>query len=402
MNSSAVSSSSSMVDDPIYLDNHATTRTDPRVVAAMLPFFTEVYGNAASISHKFGWDAAAAVDEARGRIAQLLNTEPGNLIFTSGATEANNLAVKGVLRAAPPGSHMITAAAEHKAILDPAKRLARSGYVVTVLPVDQYGAVAPQQVSEALQPNTVLVSIMSANNEVGTLNPIADIASLCRERGVHFHTDAAQSFGKLPVDLSALPIDMLSLSGHKIYGPKGIGVLFVRHGSPRIRLEPQMDGGGHERHLRSGTLPVPLIVGLGVASELCRTEMDEEAARLCALRERLWSGLQHRLEGVHLNGHPQQRLSGNLNVSFDGVDGDAMMNGLHEIAVSSGSACTSADPQPSHVLRAMGVSDQRTRASLRFGLGRFNTAEEIDRAIEVVAELVGRLRGGIPPGGAGG
>lgn len=382
-----------MTATPIYLDNHATTRVDPRVLDAMLPYFSEIYGNAASISHRFGWDAGDAVEAARGKIAELFNTDARNVIFTSGATEANNLALKGVLHAAPPGSHLITAAAEHKAVLDPAKRLSRSGYEVTVLPVDQHGMVDPQQIAESLRPNTVLVSIMSANNEVGTLNDIAEIAALCRERGVHFHTDAAQSAGKLPLDLSTTPIDLLSLSGHKIYGPKGIGVLFVRHGSPRIKLEPQLDGGGHERHLRSGTLPVPLIVGLGRACELCRETMVDEAARLLELRERLWTGLQDRLDGLTLNGHPEQRLPGNLNVSFAGVEGDALMNSMREIAVSSGSACTSADPQPSHVLRAMGVSDALTRASLRFGLGRFNTTEEIVRAVEVVVAAVHGLRG---------
>ncbi len=382
-----------MDDVPIYLDNHATTRVDPRVVDAMLPYFTEIYGNAASINHKFGWDASDAVEAARAKIAALLNTDPRNLVFTSGATESNNLALKGVMRAAPAGSHLITAAAEHKAILDPAKRLSRGGCEVTILPVDQYGMVDPQQVADALQSNTVLVSIMSANNEVGTLNPIADIAALCRERGVHFHTDAAQSAGKVPLDLSATPIDLLSLSGHKLYAPKGIGVLFVRHGAPRIKLEPLFDGGGHERHLRSGTLPVPLIVGLGVACELCSAEMDDEAARLWELRERLWTGLQQRLDGLQQNGHPEMRLAGNLNVSFQGVDGEALMNSVKQIAVSSGSACTSADPQPSHVLRAIGVNDALTRASLRFGLGRLNTAVEIDRAVDVVTDAVRRLRG---------
>lgn len=382
-----------MVHVPIYMDNHATTRVDPRVLDAMLPYFSEIYGNAASISHRFGWDAGEAVKTARGKIAELFNTDPRNVIFTSGATEANNLALKGVLHAAPPGTHLITAAAEHKAVLDPTKRLSRSGYAVTVLPVDQYGMVDPQQIAEALRPNTVLVSIMSANNEVGTLNAIAEIAAICRERGVHFHTDAAQSAGKFPLDLSTTPIDLLSLSGHKIYGPKGIGVLFVRHGSPRIKLEPQLDGGGHERHLRSGTLPVPLIVGLGRACELSGETMVDEAARLLELRERLWTGMQDHLDGLTLNGHPQQRLPGNLNVSFAGVEGDALMNSMREIAVSSGSACTSADPQPSHVLRAMGVSDALTRASLRFGLGRFNTTEEIDRAVEVVVTAVRGLRG---------
>jgi len=377
---------------PIYMDNHATTRVDPRVVEAMTPYFSEIYGNAASINHRFGWEAGDAVERARGQIAELFNTDPGNLIFTSGATESNNLAIKGVMRAAAAGSHFITAAAEHKAVLDPAKRLAREGFDVTILPVDSQGLVTADQVAAALKPNSVLVSIMTANNEVGALIPITEIAELCREKGVLFHTDAAQAAGKIPLDLSTTPIDLLSLSGHKMYAPKGVGALYVRHGAPRIKIEPLFDGGRHERHLRSGTLPVPLIVALGAACVICEESMSEEAERLTALRERLWAGLQARLSGIHLNGPPQKRLPGNLNVSFEGVDGEALMHGLKELAVSSGSACTSADPQPSHVLRAMGVSDALTRASLRFGLGRFNTIEEVERAIDIVSDLVGCLR----------
>ncbi len=374
------------------MDNHATTRVDPRVVEAMLPYFSEIYGNAASINHQFGWDASDAVEAARAQVAALLKTDADNLIFTSGATEANNLALKGVMRGAAPGGHLVVNAAEHKAVLDPAKRLSRQGFDVTVLPVDQYGMVDPQQVEESLEENTVLVSVMSANNEVGTLNPVDEIAEICRKRGVLFHCDAVQSLGKLPWDFEAVPADLVSLSAHKMYGPKGIGVLYVRHGSPRIKIEPLFDGGGHERHLRSGTLPVPLIVGLGKAAEVAGSEMAAESTRLRQLRDRLWEGLQHRLQGLQLNGHPDRRLPGNLNVSIEGVDGEALMMRLKEIAVSSGSACTSADPQPSHVLRAMGVSDALTRASLRFGLGRFNTDAEVDFAIDIVVDAVTALR----------
>lgn len=376
---------------PIYLDNHATTRVDPRVLSAMLPYFTDKFGNAASINHVFGWEAAAAVKAARGQIAQLLNAQPESLIFTSGGTESNNLALKGLLARAPHGSHLITNAAEHKAVLDPARKLQRQGYEVTILPVDCHGMVLPQQVVEALRENTVLVSVMLANNEVGTLNPVREIGAICRERGVLFHCDAAQAVGKLPIDLENLPIDLLSVSGHKLYAPKGIGVLYVRRNGPRIALDALMDGGGHEGRLRSGTLAVPLIVALGVACELAGREMPDEALRIASLRDRLWAGLQQ-IPGAALNGHLTERLAGNLNVSFDGVDGEALMVGLKDIAVSSGSACTSADPEPSHVLRAMGISEARSRASLRFGLGRFNTAEEIDFASAYVAEVVGRLR----------
>lgn len=376
---------------PIYLDNHATTRVDPRVLSAMLPYFTEKFGNAASINHVFGWEAAAAVESARGQIAQLLNAPPRNVVFTSGGTESNNLALKGVLWKAPRGSHLITNAAEHKAVLDPARKLHRQGYEVTILPVDRYGILAPQQVAEALRPNTVLVSVMLANNEVGTVNPVGEIGAICRDRGVVFHCDAAQAVGKLPLDLETMPVDLLSLSGHKLYAPKGIGVLYVRRDGPRIKLDALLDGGGHEGRLRSGTLAVPLIVALGTACELAGRELPGETLRLAALRDRLWAGLQQ-IPGSILNGHPTERLAGNLNVSFDGVDGEALMMSLKDIAVSSGSACTSADPEPSHVLRAMGVSEALSRASLRFGLGRFNTAEEIDFAAVYVAEAVSRLR----------
>ena len=384
-----------MPDVPIYLDNHATTRVDPRVLDAMLPFFSERYGNAASINHAWGWDAAEAVETAREQLASFICVPPKSIVFTSGATEANNLALKGVLRAGPQTSappHLITTAAEHRSVLDSADRLQRSGFQVTVLPVDEFGRVSPEQVAEAIQPQTVLVSVILANNEVGTLNRVPEVGRICRERGVLFHVDAVQALGRIDLDLHTLPVDLASFSAHKLYGPKGVGALYVRRGGRRIRLEPLLDGGGHERHLRSGTLPVPLIVGFGAACELAAASLNEEAVRIRALRDQLWQRLQTQLKGLTLNGHPTERLPGNLNVSFDGVDGEALMTGLRRIAVSSGSACTTADPEPSHVLRAMGRSDALTRASLRFGLGRFNTAEDVDIAVAEVAEVVKRLR----------
>jgi cysteine desulfurase len=382
---------------PIYLDNHATTRVDPRVLEAMLPFFSEKYGNAASINHCFGWEAADAVEAARGQIARLLNCPAQALVFTSGATEANNLALKGVMRASPPGSHLIINAAEHRAVLDPARRLQRAGYELTILPVDRHARVDPLQVADAIQPNTVLVSAMFANNEVGTINPLAEIGNVCRARGVLLHCDAVQAVGKIPVDLEALPIDLLSLSAHKFYGPKGVGALYVRRGSPRVPLEPLFDGGGHEHHLRSGTLPVPLIVGFGKCCQLARESLSEESARVAVLRDRLQGGLENRISGIVVNGHPHARLPGNLSVSFEDVDGEALMINMKQIAVSSGSACTSADPEPSHVLCAMGLSDVLTRASLRFGIGRFNSADEIDYAVDYVAQAVNRLRNSSVP-----
>lgn len=377
---------------PIYLDHHATTPVDPRVLEAMLPYFREKFGNAASINHLYGWEAAEGVATAREQVARLLNVAAEAIVFTSGATESNNLALKGVLRRYAPGKHLVTTAAEHKSVLDPAKKLRRMGYEATVLPVDQYGKVDPQQVADAMRPETVLVSVMSANNEVGTYSPIAEIGRFCRERGVLFHTDAAQSIGKSPIDLKATAVDLLSFSGHKIYGPKGVGVLCVCQESTPVKLEPLLDGGGHERRLRSGTLPVPLIVGLGVACEIASQEMQGEETRLRALRERLWCGLEEALPGIRLNGDPEGRLAGNLNVGFEGVDGDALMTELKGVAVSSGSACTSANPEPSHVLRAMGVPESLSRASLRFGLGRFTTEEEVDKALELVVAAVRRLR----------
>lgn len=381
-----------------YLDHHATTPLDPRVLEAMMPYFTTAFGNAASINHAYGRAAAEAVETARGQVAALVGVEPRCVVFTSGATEANNLAIKGVMRAAPAGSHIITTAAEHRAVLDPAKRLKRAGFEVTVLPVDVHGVVDVGRIAEALTPRTVLVSVMAANNEVGSLSPLNEIGRACRNRGVLFHTDAAQALGRVPLDLSSMPIDLLSGSAHKLYGPKGIGCLIVRRGEPRIRIEPLFDGGGHEQHLRSGTLPVPLIVGFGCACDIATREREAETVRLRELRDRLWTGLTSRVGGLLLNGHPTERLAGNLNFSVEGVDGEALMTSLTEIAVSSGSACTTADPEPSHVLRAMGRSDRLTRASLRLGIGRFNTQEEVDFAGSHVAAQIERLRGMNHPG----
>ena len=377
---------------PIYMDNHSTTQVDPRVLDAMLPFFTERYGNAASINHSYGEEAVQATEQARQQIAALLNASARDIILTSGATESNNIALKGVLHARGIGSHVMTTAVEHRAVLDPVKKLNRKKYPATILPVDRYGMVDPGQIADAIEPHTVLVSVIMANNEVGTINDLDEIGRICREKGVVLHTDAVQGVGKVSVDLSLLPVDLLSLTAHKMYGPKGVGALYVRRGEPQITIEPLFDGGGHENRIRSGTLPVPLVVGFGKACELAGECMAEESARLSDLRDRLWEGLSSELEGVFLNGHPQERLAGNLNVSFEGVDGDALMMSLKDVAVSSGSACTSADPEPSHVLKSMGVSDVLTRSSLRFGLGRFNTPEEVDRVIRSVVDSVRKLR----------
>ena len=382
-----------MRPNPVYLDNHATTRTDPRVVEAMIPYFTELYGNSASTSHRFGSQAAEAVERARAQVARALGAEPREIVFTSGATESNNLAIKGVARAATRrGNHLVTAASEHRAVLDPFKRLARQGWEITVVPCDENGRVSAAAVAVALTERTVLVSIMAANNEVGAINPIAEIGRLCRERGALFHTDAAQAVGKIPLDVQADSVDLLSLSAHKIYGPKGIGALYVRRRDPQVRLEPLVDGGGHERGLRSGTLPVPLVVGLGLAAEIAMRERDDEARRLLELRERLHQGISGRVAGIRLNGPPADRLPGNLNLSFGDVDGEALMMAMRDIAVSSGSACSSAEPEPSHVLLAIGLDEDMARASLRFGLGRFTTTDEIDFAIDTVAAAVERLR----------
>lgn len=362
----------------------------------MLPYFSEVFGNAASTSHQFGWDARDAVERSREQVAVSINTDPRSVVLTSGATEASNLAIKGVIQpllrtANLPRPHVVTSAVEHRATLDPIKRLQRAGADVTVLPVDEFGQVSPRQVADALRDETSLVSIMLANNEIGTINPIAEIAEVCQRRNVPLHCDAVQAVGRIPVDVHELKADLISVSAHKLYGPKGVGALIVKRGNRRARPEALLDGGGHENGLRSGTLPVPLIVGFGHACQLAAEANSDERSRIEELRDELWERLRLQLDGLYLNGHPTERLPGNLNVSFEGIDGDVLMNSLKEIAVSSGSACTSAEPEPSHVLRAIGRSDELTRASLRFGIGRFNTREEIDFAADYVVETVKRL-----------
>lgn len=391
-----------MVETPVYMDNHATTRVDPRVVEAMLPYFDTVYGNAGSTSHPFGWDAKDAVDQARESIASAIGAAAREIVFTSGATESNNLAIRGIAeRRRRRGNHLVSVQTEHKAILDPLSRLARRDFEVTLLPVDLAGSATAglidvERVADAIRDDTALVSVMLANNEIGVLQPLAEIGAICRERGVPFHTDATQAVGKVAVDIEALNVDLLSCSAHKIYGPKGVGALYVRRKSPQIRLEPQIDGGGQEGGARSGTLNVPGIVGFAKALELSLAELPKEIERLRDLRQRLFNGLAERIDDVALNGpaleRSELRLAGNLNCSFAYVDGEALMMSMRDLAVSSGSACTSANPEPSHVLRALGLSDDLTRASLRFGLGRFNTADDVAFAIDTVAEAVHRLR----------
>jgi cysteine desulfurase len=382
-----------MPDLPVYMDNNATTRTDPRVVEVMLPFFTHQYGNAASRNHVFGWKAEEAVEQAREQVAALIGASPKEVVFTSGATESDNLALKGVAAMyRRKGNHVITAVTEHHAVLDPCRRLEREGFRITFLPVDRYGRVAPTQVAEALTDQTILVSIMTANNEIGTLQPVAAIGALCKERGILFHSDAVQAVGKVPVDVQAQGIDLLSISAHKLYGPKGVGALYVRRRDPHVRLEPLFEGGGHERGMRSGTLPVPLIVGFGKACQLCQDEMAKEAERLRGLRERLRQGLMDHLEDTFLNGHPTDRLPGNLNLSFAHVEGEALMMSMRNVAISSGSACTSASIEPSYVLKALGISDELAHGSLRFGLGRFNTEDDVAFVTAEVIHHVKRLR----------
>lgn len=379
---------------PIYMDNHATTPVDPRVLEAMLPYFSEKFGNAASRNHSFGWEAEEAVDRARGQIAQLINAKSKEIIITSGATESDNLAIKGVVEFyKDKGNHIVTCVTEHKAVLDSCRALERAGKAtVTYLPVDKYGMVDPDDVRKALTDRTVLVTIMYANNEVGTIHPIAEIGRIARERGVVFHCDAVQAAGKIPVDVERDNIDLLAISAHKIYGPKGVGALYVRSRGPRVRLTPQMDGGGHERGMRSGTLNVTGVVGLGRACEIAAAGMAEENRRLLDLRDKLQAGIFERLGEVYLNGHPTERLPGNLNVSFAYVEGESLLMGLNDIAVSSGSACTSATLEPSYVIRALGVGDELAHSSIRFGIGRFNTEEEVDFVTDRVTREVKRLR----------
>lgn len=378
---------------PIYMDNNATTPVDPRVLEAMLPYFSVEFGNAASKSHTFGWRALEAVEAARAEVARLVGASAREIVWTSGATESDNLAIKGAARFhATQGRHLVTCRTEHKAVLDSARALERAGFEVTYLDVERDGRLDPDRVRAALRPDTVLVSVMHANNETGVIHPVAEVAAICREAGALVHCDAAQSAGKLPIDVEALGVDLLSLSAHKVYGPKGVGALWVRRRPVRARLLPEMDGGGHERGLRSGTLNVPGIVGFGEAAALARAERPAEAARLAALRDRLQAGLLAGLDGVTVNGSQEHRLPGTLNVSFAGVEGEALMMAVREVAVSAGSACTSASLEPSHVLRAMGVSDALAHASIRFGLGRFNTEEEVDRVIRLFAAKVKHLR----------
>jgi len=378
---------------PIYMDNHATTPVDPRVVDAMLPLFRGTFGNAASRSHTFGWDAEKAVDTAREQIAALMGADSREIIFTSGATESDNLALKGVAEMyREKGDHVITSVVEHKAVLDSCKRLENWGFKVTYLPVDDTGMVRPESVAEAITDKTILCSIMLANNEIGTVNPIGDIGAVCRQRGVLFHCDAVQGFGKIPFNVQSMNVDLASVTAHKLYGPKGCGALYVRRRNPRVRLAAQMDGGGHERGMRSGTLNVPGIVGFGKACEICLNEMEQEAARLTAMRERMRKGILDALEEVYLNGHPTQRLPGNLNVSFAYVEGESLLMGLKDVALSSGSACTSASLEPSYVLKALGVGDELAHSSIRYGIGRFNTDEELEWVTQKTIDVVNRLR----------
>lgn len=378
---------------PIFMDNHSTTPVDPKVLESMLPYFTEKFGNAASRNHSFGWEAEKAVEDARVQISKLINANPKEIIFTSGATESDNLALKGVVEMyREKGDHIVTSVTEHRAVLDSTKRLEKNGVKVTYLPVTKDGVVDPEEVRKAITDKTILISIMMANNEIGTINPVAEIGKIAKSKGVLFHCDATQGVGKIPVDVEAMGIDLMSFSAHKIYGPKGVGALYVRRKNPRVRLAPMLDGGGHERGMRSGTLPVPLIVGFGKACELCMEGMAEESKRITALRERLMDGIMKKLEEVYLNGHPTQRLPNNLNLSFAYVEGESVLMGLKDIAVSSGSACTSATLEPSYVIRALGVGSDLAHSSIRFGLGRFNTEEEVDYVIKRVVETIQKLR----------
>jgi len=378
---------------PIYMDYHATTPMDPRVLQAMTPYFTEYFGNAASRNHAFGWQAEEAVEKSRKQIADLIGATAKEIIFTSGATESNNLALKGVAEMyAEKGNHIITAATEHKAILDTCKRLEKSGVRVTYLPLQADGLIDLDMLRESITDKTILISIMYANNEIGVLQPIREIGKIAKEKGILFHTDGVQAVGKVPVNVLADNIDLLSLTGHKIYGPKGAGALYVRRRSPRVQLTAQMDGGGHERGMRSGTLNTPGIVGLGEACALCQKEMVEEAARLGKLRDKLKNKLMSELDEVYINGSMDHRLPNNLNISFAYVEGESLLMGINDIAVSSGSACTSATLEPSYVLKALGAGDDLAHSSIRFGLGRFNTEEEVDYVGDKVVDVVKKLR----------
>ena len=388
---------------PIYMDCHATTPVDPRVLDAMLPYFREHFGNASSSTHSFGWAAEEAVSRARAQVAELIGAEPREIVFTGGATESNSLALRGAAQALRErGDHIVTTAVEHKSVLGICKRLEGEGFRVTYLPVRSDGIVDPAAVAAALEPRTILISVMAANNEIGTLEPLAEIGALARAHDVVFHTDAAQALGKIPLDVESLQLDLLSFSAHKLYGPKGVGGLYVRRRGRRVRLEPQTEGGGQERGLRSGTLNVPGIVGAGAACAVARQELAEESERLRGLRDRLLRGIGAALDGITVNGSLEHRLPGNLNVSFTGVLGESLLMGMNDVALSPGSACDSGTSEPSHVMRALGVSADLARSSVRFGLGRFNTEEEVDYVVEKLARVVRRLREQSPLYASGG
>ena len=378
---------------PIYMDNHATTQVDPRVVEAMLPYYTKFFGNAASRNHQFGWEAEQAVETAREQVAKLVGATAKEIIFTSGATESDNLAIKGVAEMyREKGNHIITAATEHKAVLDTCKRLEKNGYRVTYLPVGADGLINIDDLKRAIDDKTILVTIMYANNEIGVLQPVAEIGKICHEKGVLFHTDAVQAIGKVPVNVIKDNIDLMSITAHKLYGPKGVGALYVRRKNPRVQITAQIDGGGHERGMRSGTLNVPNIVGLGKACELAMNEMPEESKRLAHLRDRLKKKLEDNLDEIHINGSMEHRLPGNLNMSFVYVEGESLLMGINDIAVSSGSACTSATLEPSYVLKALGLGDDVAHSSIRFGIGRFNTEAEVDYVADKLIDTVKKLR----------
>jgi cysteine desulfurase len=378
---------------PIYFDNHATTPVDSRVLEAMLPYFNEKFGNAASRNHEFGWRAEEAVENGRGQVARLINANPKEIVFTSGATESDNLAMKGVAEAhRDKGNHIVTQVTEHKAVLDSCKKLEKCGYEVTYLPVEKDGRIRVEDLRRAITRKTILISIMYANNEIGVLQPIGEIGKIAKEKAVLFHVDAVQAVGKIPVDVQRDGIDLMSISAHKMYGPKGVGALYVRRKNPRVQIAAMIDGGGHERGMRSGTLNVPGIVGLGKACAICQAEMDAESQRLARLRDKLQNGLMGGLDGTSINGSVAYRLPNNLNISFAYVEGESLLMGINDIAVSSGSACTSAHIEPSYVLKALGVSEDLAHSSIRFGLGRFNTEEEVNYVAGRVIETVKRLR----------
>jgi cysteine desulfurase len=378
---------------PIYMDYHATTPVDPRVLEAMMPFFTEKFGNAASRNHPFGWEAEEAVEAARKQVADLIGANAKEIIFTSGATESNNLAIKGVAEMyREKGNHVITCVTEHKAVIDTCKKLEKQGLRVTYLPVQKDGRISLDELRAAITDKTILITIMAANNEIGVLQPIAEIGAIAKEKGILFHTDAVQAFGKVPFDVTAMKVDLVSVTAHKIYGPKGIGALYVRRRNPRVLLAEQISGGGHERGMRSGTLNVTGIVGLGKAAELCRLEMQKDTDRLRKLRDRLNAGLHKGLDEIYINGSMEHRLPHNLNISFAYVEGESLLMGINDVAVSSGSACTSASLEPSYVLKALGAGDDLAHSSIRFGLGRWTTEEEVDYVIDKLTNVVRRLR----------